>query len=205
MNILILIKTVMSVSEEKKSPKSTKNNEKKERKKRELKETRSEKKERSKREFVAATCLEECTLYNTKKPTQSGETTDAKVVAIYDGDTITIAKKVHGVFYRFNCRLNGFDAPELKSKNPLEKKWGRVSKKILSDLILDKIVTVTICDHEDKYGRLLVNIMFGDINVNEYMLNNGYCVAYGGATKEIWDFTTWDRSKLTPELLALLD
>ena len=37
------------------------------------------------------------------------------------------------------------------------------------------------------------------------MLIHGYCVAYGGATKELWDFSTWDKSRLTPELLELFN
>ena len=30
----------------------------------------------------------------------------------------------------------------------------------------------------DKYGRVLGNLFFDDININQKMLNNGYCMEY---------------------------
>ena len=185
-------------------------NAKKERKKRAPKdpETKKERKKRAPKECIQPTCLEECTLYNTPKAALTGEY-KAKVLSVYDGDTLTIAIEIHGRFKKYNCRMNGYDSPERKSKNPDEKKWANVSKTLLTNLVLGKIVSITISDNDDKYGRLLVDMVIetenGNINVNEYMLTHGYCVAYGGATKELWDFSTWDKSRLTPELLVLFN
>ena len=43
-----------------------------------------------------------------------------KVIKVYDGDTITIASRVPGLYnspiYKFSVRLNGIDSPEMKGK-----------------------------------------------------------------------------------------
>jgi micrococcal nuclease len=182
---------------------------KKERKKRTPKapESKKERKKRAPKEHIEPTCLEECTSLNTPKATLTG-TFRAKVLSVYDGDTLTVAIDING-FKKYNCRMNRYDSPERKSKNPEEKKWANVSKTLLTNLVLGKIVTIIISNNDDKYGRLLVDMVIegenGEINVNEYMLTHGYCVAYGGATKELWDFSTWDKSRLTPDLLALFN
>lgn len=52
--------------------------------------------------------------------------TYGKVVKVYDGDTITIASKLPYIaspIYNFHVRLNGIDAPEIRSKNEIEKNW----------------------------------------------------------------------------------
>ena len=35
----------------------------------------------------------------------------------------------------------------------------------------------------DKYGRLLADVYFGDIHVNNWMLQQRYAVPYGGGRK----------------------
>ena len=49
----------------------------------------------------------------------------AKVVKVYDGDTITVAAKlpfIDSPIYRFSVRLNGIDSPEIKGTNEKERK-----------------------------------------------------------------------------------
>lgn len=47
---------------------------------------------------------------------------DAKVIKVYDGDTITVVFNYNNKYYKWNCRLNGIDTPEIKSNNEDEKK-----------------------------------------------------------------------------------
>ena len=45
-----------------------------------------------------------------------------KVVSIYDGDTVKIIFKLFNTYYKWNCRINNVDTPEIRSKCELEKK-----------------------------------------------------------------------------------
>ncbi len=107
-----------------------------------------------------------------------------KCVDVYDGDTVTLILPVRDIFYKFKTRLSGIDTPEIRTKNLDEKKQGYISKKIVSDLILNKIVKVQ-CFGFDKYGRLLATIFINsiDTSVNEYLILGGYAVKYDGGTK----------------------
>jgi len=109
-----------------------------------------------------------------------------QVIKVYDGDTITIASYLpipNSPLYRFPVRLRGIDAPEMKGKNEDEKRAARISQKALEDLILHKNVTLKNVATE-KYGRILADVFFYDINLSEFMLKNKYAVEYFGETKK---------------------
>jgi micrococcal nuclease len=108
----------------------------------------------------------------------------AKIVHVYDGDT------VHAVFslpnsstiYKYKLRLAHIDTPELKSKNKNEVKKAIEAKKVVEDMILDKIVYLEL-EGEDKYGRILANIFINNINLNQHLIDNKYAYKYEGRTK----------------------
>jgi micrococcal nuclease len=112
-----------------------------------------------------------------------------RVIKIYDGDTITIAAKLPNFYfwnkspiYRFNIRLNGIDCPEIKSKNKTEKVFAYKVKKILSKMILDKDVNLKIIDC-DKYGRLLADVYYDNINISNFLIENKMALSYNGGNK----------------------
>lgn len=114
-----------------------------------------------------------------------------KVIKVYDGDTITIAAKLHEDYpvNRFSVRLNGIDAPELKSKNENEKNHAVISRDALKEKILGRIVRLENVKTE-KYGRLLADVYLHDMNICEWLLLENYAVAYDGGTKskpKEWD------------------
>lgn len=117
--------------------------------------------------------------------TLNGFKTEAKVVHVYDGDTIHIVFKYFDNFYKWNCRISHVDTPELRTKNEEEKRKGYEVRDKLRELILDKIVNVQ-CLEFDKYGRLLIEIYIGDIYVNQWLIDNNLAKQYEGGTKEIW-------------------
>jgi len=108
----------------------------------------------------------------------------AKIVHVYDGDT------VHAVFslpnsstiYKYKLRLAHIDTPELRSKNIKEIKKANEAKKVVENMILNKIVYLEL-EGEDKYGRILANIYINNINLNQYLLDNKYAYRYEGRTK----------------------
>jgi endonuclease YncB( thermonuclease family) len=144
--------------------------------------------------------LSDCTYINTPRFNFKNKTYAAKCVKVYDGDTITVVFRIVDKFYKFNIRMNGYDSPELRSKNTdlvkkeLEKKWAYESRDFLAEMILDKIISLK-CEDYDKYGRILATVELDGININEIMLSRGYCRQYGGGHKEEWDFSTFEKMK----------
>lgn len=46
---------------------------------------------------------------------------EAKVLDVYDGDTVTILFQLGSMFFKEKLRLASVDAPEIKTRNPAEK------------------------------------------------------------------------------------
>lgn len=145
-----------------------------------------------------------------------GEKKIAKVVDVYDGDTVKVVFPIHNNFYRWNCRLINVDTPELRTKCKIQKKYGYKVRDALRKKILNKIILIH-CNEFDKYGRLLINIYDnieskliqnggGNIQVelnekesiNQWLIDNKYAFYYDGGTKNNW-------STYLEENLELLD
>ena len=133
------------------------------------------------------TDLENATYSNTKTFSFNGIECDAKIVKVYDGDTCTAVMKYNSTLYKFTIRMDGYDAPEIRSHNKLEKKYGLKSRDYLRSLILNKIVTLK-CLSYDKYGRILglLTLNSGEI-VNDMMIEHGWSIPYDGGHKMNWD------------------
>ena len=121
----------------------------------------------------------------TQSFTLKGYKTDAKVVKVYDGDTVHVVFSYFNTYYKWIARIAHVDTPELKTKNEEEKKKGYEVRDKLRELILGKIVQLH-CREFDKYGRLLIDIEIEGIKVDEWLLSNGYAKKYEGGTKEKW-------------------
>jgi micrococcal nuclease len=117
--------------------------------------------------------------------TLNGYKTEAKVVSVYDGDTVHVVFYYFDRFYNWTSRIAHVDTPELRTKNLEEKKKGYEVRDKLRELILDKIVQLT-CHEFDKYGRLLIDIEIEGVKVDEWLISNGYAKKYEGGTKEKW-------------------
>ena len=114
-----------------------------------------------------------------------GQLKDAKVLSVYDGDTVTLAFPLGDVMYKWSCRLSGVDTPELRTSNKKEKEFGYQVRDLLREKILGKVLKVK-CGEFDKYGRLLGELFVDDESVNQWLISNGYAFAYDGGTKKIW-------------------
>jgi|688.fasta_scaffold263703_2 endonuclease YncB( thermonuclease family) len=123
---------------------------------------------------------------NIPKFSLKSNTYQAKVVSVYDGDTITVVFRFADKYYKWSCRLNNIDTPEMKSKIAAEKQQAIKARDFLREQILGKIVKIT-CQEFDKYGRLLVLVDFKNRNINELMIDAGFAKSYSGGTKEEWD------------------
>ncbi len=118
--------------------------------------------------------------------TFKGEKKFAKVVSVYDGDTIKVVFAVSGKLYKFNCRIQHVDTPEIRTRNKKEKAFGLKVRDELRKKILNKVVTIT-CDEFDKYGRLLIDIEIEQQKLlSEWLIENNYAFRYDGGTRKSW-------------------
>ena len=119
-----------------------------------------------------------------------------QVIRVVDGDTVDAHIDLgFDVSIKNRIRLSGIDAPESRTRNLTEKKYGLEAKEKLSELLTCESDVITVQSHGlGKYGRVLGTLYVGDKNINETMISEGYAIAYQG-----------DRKIETPELLKMLD
>ena len=99
-------------------------------------------------------------------------------VNIIDGDTIHIGKN--------KIRLHAIDAPETKQKcikNNKEWNCGLQSTEFLLELIVSsKIQCIT--NGKDKYNRYIAICYLKKLDINKWMVSNGYAIAYKRYSKK---------------------
>lgn len=91
-----------------------------------------------------------------------------RVVAIADGDTLTVLDKAK---VQRKVRLSGIDAPEKRQS------FGTVSRKHLADLVFGKTVTVAY-RKIDRYGRQIGVVRVGEIDANLAQIRAGLAWHY---------------------------
>lgn len=90
-------------------------------------------------------------------------TFSAKVVNVYDGDTLTVKRRGKP---EEKLRLAGIDAPELNQR------YGAESRDTLIKLLGDDPIQVR-CLGRDRYGRGIAIVTVGKANMNEKMVLSG--------------------------------
>ena len=151
--------------------------------------------------------LEDCTK-DTPEFSLCGLTLQGKVVEMYDADTCKIVLPLQNTFYKFNCRLNGIDTPEMKPSKDKPNRdneilWAKKARSELLNLVCDtnvdyteikkddivktlqnnkKLITVK-CLEFDKYGRLLVELYNNNKCFNNILVEKNLAVNYDGGHK----------------------
>ena len=108
----------------------------------------------------------------------------AQVVDVYDGDSITlnIDQGFGDWKMKQKIRFSVIDAPELKGD---ERPAGLAARDVLRDKILGKEVIIKTEkntrreEKKDAHGRWLVTVYLDDVDINQWMLDNGYAVVWG--------------------------
>tara|TARA_R100000008_G_C3537761_1_gene143037 strand:+ start:158 stop:487 length:330 start_codon:yes stop_codon:yes gene_type:complete len=102
----------------------------------------------------------------------------AKVVKVYDGDTITVDFDLgFGIILQGQkIRLLGINTPEVRGEEKIE---GIHSRDCLRERIFGKTVTIkTHKDKKGKYGRWLGEVYLEDENINEWLISEGLAKRY---------------------------
>ena len=95
------------------------------------------------------------------------------IPSITDGDTIKLQNK--------RIRLHGIDTPEKKqicTKNFKKYNCGKEATKELKKKINGNRVVCNVQDRLDRYKRYIGVCFVGEINLNQWMVRNGFAVAY---------------------------
>lgn len=116
-------------------------------------------------------------------------TYNAKVIKIIDGDTILVDIDLGFYTWLFNqsIRLIGIDAPEIRTKNLLEKEAGFLAKNFIESYIKegDNVILRTTLDKTEKFGRILGTISTEEgLNINQALLDENLVVPYNGQSNQ---------------------
>ena len=98
------------------------------------------------------------------------------------------------VYKKQRVRMVGIDTPESRTRDKVEKLFGKASKKHLKKL-LEECETVSLVSHDKgKFGRILGELFVsnGDnpvltedrVSVNQQMINDYHAVKYTGENKD---------------------
>jgi endonuclease YncB( thermonuclease family) len=109
----------------------------------------------------------------------SADSLIGNVVKVTDGDTITVQVNNEQI----NVRLSEIDAPEHGQD------FGQKSKDALGNLVFGKEVRV-VAHGKDRYGRTIGDVIVGQTNVNEKLVEDGWA----------WNFLKYSKSKKLAEL-----
>ena len=101
------------------------------------------------------------------------ETITGKVVAISDGDTLTMLQDKQ----QFKIRLSEIDTPEKSQPH------GTKAKQALSDLVFGKLVRIEVVTI-DRYGRTVGKVYIGDMDINAELVRNGHAWVYRRYAKD---------------------
>jgi endonuclease YncB( thermonuclease family) len=109
-----------------------------------------------------------------------------KIDRVIDGDTFEILKPTPPAdVVQTKHRLIGIDTPETfkqVAKCQKEIDLGNKAKQFVSNFVKDGKFDIEYIEL-DKYGRYLVHIYKGDINLGDELVKNGLAVYYDGGTK----------------------
>ena len=118
-----------------------------------------------------------------------------KVSKIVDGDTVDVDIDLgfSTVLKKQRVRLMGIDTPESRTRDLVEKLFGKAAKAHLKHLLSEGEITLVSHD-KGKFGRILGELFVsnGDnpvltedrVSVNQQMINDYHAVKYTGENKD---------------------
>lgn len=103
------------------------------------------------------------------------------ITDIKDGDTVVVDIDLgfRAWLHDISIRVNGIDAPETRTKDLIEKRWGVLSKSIVEKLIpIGSTQIITTVIDRDKFGRVLGDFSLNETTLSKYMVENHYAIVY---------------------------
>ena len=120
--------------------------------------------------IVAAASLAGWWLATTRPDASGGPARDARVTAVFDGDTIQVAWGAR----RETVRLLGVDTPETVHPDRPVECFGPEASAYTTERLLGRDVALTFDrERRDRYGRLLAYVAVEGDSVNDELLDRG--------------------------------
>ena len=110
-----------------------------------------------------------------------------KLVKVVDGDTVDVDIDLgFGVWLENQrIRMYGIDAPESRTSDKVEKVYGMSAKDfVIKWTNAGDLVLKTFKDGKGKYGRILGELWYNDVNINQRMIEEHHAVKYYGQSKK---------------------
>ena len=119
------------------------------------------------------------------------------IVKVVDGDTVDVDIDLgFGMTYKKQrVRMLGIDTPESRTRDKVEKKFGKASKAHLKKLLSNSERISLISHDKGKFGRILGElyghfeeghpVFGGSFNINQQMIDDHHAVEYDGSSKEL--------------------
>jgi len=117
---------------------------------------------------------------------------DVVLLKAVDGDTVDVDIDLgFGIWLRDErVRIMGIDTPESRTRDKVEKLFGKAAKNRLKELLENGATLITTEekggeDARGKFGRILGDFKIPDgRKVTDVLIEEGHCVAYFGGSKE---------------------
>jgi micrococcal nuclease len=115
-----------------------------------------------------------------------------KIKKVVDGDTVDVDIDLgFGIWYLDQrVRLYGIDTPESRTRDKVEKIYGKAAGRYLKAMLGKECTMRTHKDAKGKFGRILGEFVVYDADsdawrsVNQLMIENHLAVAYHGQSKD---------------------
>lgn len=132
--------------------------------------------------LTAVTLAVWMTLVRYERQSAKGGDTDCKVSYVYDGDTVALRCGAQEV----TARVQGLDTPETRdARCDAERALGRRATERLRQLVALGDVSY-VRDGHDKYGRWLIRLSVGGVDVAGTLIGEALAVPYRGGTRIDW-------------------
>ena len=110
------------------------------------------------------------------------------VTKVVDGDTVDVDIDLgFGMTYKKQrVRLMGIDTPESRTRDLVEKLFGKASKKHLKEIIQNAEMLTLVSHDKGKFGRILGELFIGDskYSINQQQIDEFHAVPYLGQSKD---------------------
>ena len=112
------------------------------------------------------------------------------VVKVYDADTIFVdIPGQHPLFgKRIGVRINGIDAPELRSRNRCEKTRAQEARNLLDQWVRQAGRVDIVNVQRDKYFRILGTVLLDGQSIAPALMSRGLAYPYTGGKKRQIDW-----------------
>tara|TARA_B100001113_G_C20962946_1_gene558208 strand:+ start:102 stop:563 length:462 start_codon:yes stop_codon:yes gene_type:complete len=122
---------------------------------------------------------------------------NVKITKVVDGDTVDVDIDLgfSTVLKKQRVRMVGIDTPESRTRDKVEKLFGKASKAHLQRLLKAGERISLVSHDKGKFGRILGTLYVhyadghpvfgGKINVNQQMIEDRHAVLYNGENKDL--------------------